>query len=139
VSPNRRPTVERGSEDSDWQAVKDAAKKLAFAEDRAIFNGYAEANIEGVREENSNPIVPLPADVRDYPDVAYEPVNCRNVSSAEKYLSEFQKQDRNPALKSRAKRREKRDMCLSKTLARTERRAAAARNPDQPARASTVS
>jgi uncharacterized linocin/CFP29 family protein len=35
--------VERGSEDSDWQSAKDAAKKLAFAEDRAIFNGYAEA------------------------------------------------------------------------------------------------
>ena len=34
--------VERGSEDSDWQPAKDAAKKLAFAEDRAIFNGYPE-------------------------------------------------------------------------------------------------
>ena len=32
--------VERGSDDSDWQPAKDAAKKLAFAEDRAIFNGY---------------------------------------------------------------------------------------------------
>ena len=31
--------VERGSDDSDWQSAKDAAKKLAFAEDRAIFNG----------------------------------------------------------------------------------------------------
>jgi uncharacterized linocin/CFP29 family protein len=60
--------VERGSDDSDWQPAKDAAKKLAFAEDRAIFNGYAEGDIRGVREDTSNPIVPLPADVRDYPD-----------------------------------------------------------------------
>jgi len=60
--------VERGSDDSDWQAAKDAAKKLALAEDRAIFNGYAEADIQGIREDTSNPIVPLPADVRDYPD-----------------------------------------------------------------------
>jgi uncharacterized linocin/CFP29 family protein len=60
--------VERGSDDSDWQAAKDAAKKLAFAEDRAIFKGYAEANIQGIREVTSNPIVALPADVRDYPD-----------------------------------------------------------------------
>ena len=60
--------VERGSEDSDWQPAKDAAKKLAFAEDRAIFNGYAEANIQGIRESTSNPIDTLPADVRDYPD-----------------------------------------------------------------------
>ena len=60
--------VERGSEDSNWQPVKDAAKTLAFAEDRAIFNGYREAGIQGIREATSNPIVALPADVRDYPD-----------------------------------------------------------------------
>ncbi len=41
---------------------------LSFAEDRAIFNGYAEADIQGIREGTSNPIVVLPADVRDYPD-----------------------------------------------------------------------
>src|SRR5277367_2229196 len=60
--------VERGSEDADWQPAKDAAKKLAFAEDRAIFNGYKEADIQGIREGTSNPIETLPADVRDYPD-----------------------------------------------------------------------
>src|SRR6185312_2175965 len=60
--------VERGSEDSNWQPAKDAAKKLAFAEDRAIFNGYREAGIQGIREGTSNPINALPADVCDYPD-----------------------------------------------------------------------
>ena len=60
--------VERGSDDSDWQPAKDAARKLAFAEDRAIFNGYPDANIQGIRESTSNPIESLPADVRDYPD-----------------------------------------------------------------------
>ena len=60
--------VERGSDDSDWQPAKDAAKKLSFAEDRTIFNGYREADIQGIREGASNPIVTLPADVRDYPD-----------------------------------------------------------------------
>src|ERR1700728_4252843 len=60
--------VERGSEDSDWQSAKDAAKKLAFAEDRAIFNGYREAEIQGIREGTSNSIETLPADVREYPD-----------------------------------------------------------------------
>jgi uncharacterized linocin/CFP29 family protein len=60
--------VERGSDDSDWQPAKDAAKKLAFAEDRAIFNGYHDADILGIRESTSNPIETLPADVRDYPD-----------------------------------------------------------------------
>src|SRR5580693_8826607 len=35
--------VERGSEDSDWQPVKAAARQIAFAEDRAIFDGYPAA------------------------------------------------------------------------------------------------
>jgi uncharacterized linocin/CFP29 family protein len=60
--------VERGSEDADWQPAKDAAKKLAFAEDRAIFDGFVDAGIQGIRESTSNPIETLPADVRDYPD-----------------------------------------------------------------------
>src|SRR3979409_1601903 len=37
----------RGSQGSDWDSVKDAAKKLAFVEDRAIFEGYDAASIEG--------------------------------------------------------------------------------------------
>jgi uncharacterized linocin/CFP29 family protein len=60
--------VERGATDSNWQPAKDAAKIIAFAEDRAIFDGYKEAGIEGIREGTSNPIHTLPADVRDYPD-----------------------------------------------------------------------
>jgi uncharacterized linocin/CFP29 family protein len=60
--------VERGANDSDWQPVKDAAKKIAFAEDGAIFEGYAAAGIGGIRQGTSNPIMTLPTDVRDYPD-----------------------------------------------------------------------
>jgi uncharacterized linocin/CFP29 family protein len=60
--------VERGANDSDWQPAKDAAKKLAFAEDRAIFEGYAAAGITGVRQGTNNPRRPLPADVRKYPE-----------------------------------------------------------------------
>jgi uncharacterized linocin/CFP29 family protein len=60
--------VERGANDSDWQPAKDAARQIAFAEDRAIFEGYAAAGIGGIRQGTSNPIMTLPADVRDYPD-----------------------------------------------------------------------
>ena len=60
--------VERGANDSDWQPAKDAARLLAFAEDRAIFEGYAAAGIGGIREGTSNPVMPLPADMRAYPD-----------------------------------------------------------------------
>lgn len=61
--------VERGANDSDWQPAKDAARLLAFAEDRAIFEGYAAAGISGIREGTSNPVLTLPPDVRAYPDV----------------------------------------------------------------------
>jgi uncharacterized linocin/CFP29 family protein len=60
--------VERGANDSDWQPVKDAARMLAFAEDRAIFEGYAAAGIVGVRQGTSNPKKSLPADIRKYPE-----------------------------------------------------------------------
>jgi len=61
--------VERGSEDSDWQPAKDAARQLAYAEDRAILDGYPAANIVGIREGTSNPTLSLPADISDYPEV----------------------------------------------------------------------
>src|SRR6201992_3767224 len=66
--------LERGAEDSDWQPAKDAARKIAFAEDRAIFHGYPAANIQGIREGTSNPIMTLPAEVRDYPDAVAQAV-----------------------------------------------------------------
>lgn len=60
--------VERGSKDSDWDPVKEAAKKLAFVEDRAIFEGYSAASIEGIRGASSNPKLTLPDDPRGMPD-----------------------------------------------------------------------
>src|SRR5271168_4416384 len=60
--------VERGANDSDWQPAKDAARQIAFAEDVAIFDGYAAAGIVGIRQGTSNPKMVLPSDVRDYPD-----------------------------------------------------------------------
>jgi uncharacterized linocin/CFP29 family protein len=64
--------VERGANDSDWQPLKDAAKRIAFAEDRAIFEGYAAAGIQGIRRGASNPIKALPHDTVHYPDVIAE-------------------------------------------------------------------
>ncbi|HEY7053118.1 MAG TPA: family 1 encapsulin nanocompartment shell protein [Mycobacterium sp.] len=61
--------VERGSQDSDWDPVKEAAKKLAFVEDRTIFEGYDAAGIEGIRQTTSNPALALPDDPREMPDV----------------------------------------------------------------------
>jgi uncharacterized linocin/CFP29 family protein len=69
-------SVERGSLDPDWQPVKDAAKKIAFAEDRAVFDGYAAGQITGVREAASSAALTLPADVRSYADVVSQAVSA---------------------------------------------------------------
>jgi uncharacterized linocin/CFP29 family protein len=69
VSRTAIDDVERGSQDSDWDAVKAAAKKLAFVEDRAIFEGYPAASIQGIRACSSNPALSLPEDPREIPDV----------------------------------------------------------------------
>jgi uncharacterized linocin/CFP29 family protein len=60
--------VERGAQDADWQPAKDAAKQIAFAEDRAIFEGYPAGGIDGVRAAVTNAPVALPAEVGEYPD-----------------------------------------------------------------------
>jgi uncharacterized linocin/CFP29 family protein len=67
--------VERGSNNSDWQPAKDAARMLAFAEDRAMFEGYDAAGIVGVRQGTSNPKKSLPADVREYPKAFAQALN----------------------------------------------------------------
>jgi len=67
--------VERGANDSDWQPLKDAARKIAFAEDRAVFEGNAPGGIVGIRRGTSNPAMTLPADVRDYPEAIAQALN----------------------------------------------------------------
>jgi uncharacterized linocin/CFP29 family protein len=59
--------VERGALDSDWSSLKEAARRIAFAEDRAVFDGYAAAGIQGIRQSTSNPVIALPANVTGYP------------------------------------------------------------------------
>ncbi len=68
--------VERGSEDSDWQPLKDAAKTIAFAEDHVVFEGYPEGGIDGIRQVTSNRKRTLPGDIRDYPEAVAEAVNA---------------------------------------------------------------
>ncbi|MFI1395966.1 family 1 encapsulin nanocompartment shell protein [Streptomyces sp. NPDC020681] len=68
--------VARGAKDADWQPVKDAARRFAFAEDRTVFEGYAAAGIAGLRETSSNQPLTLPAEVRDYPDAISQAVTA---------------------------------------------------------------
>ncbi|MGQ4511392.1 family 1 encapsulin nanocompartment shell protein [Streptomyces sp. DW26H14] len=75
VSRAQVDSVERGAQDADWDPVKDAARRLAYAEDRAVFEGYAAAGIEGVRAASSNPALTLPADARDYPNAISQAIS----------------------------------------------------------------
>lgn len=68
--------VERGAKDADWQPVKDAARRIAFTEDRAVFEGYAAAGVTGIRASASNPPLTLPADVRDYPNAVSQAISA---------------------------------------------------------------
>lgn len=67
--------VERGSTDSDWSPLKDAARKIAFAEDNSVFEGYDAAGIQGIRQASSNQALTLPSNVRGYPDTIAQAVS----------------------------------------------------------------
>lgn len=75
--------VERGSLDSDWQPLKDAARKIAYAEDRAVFDGYAAADIGGIRPGASNPALTLPAAAMGYPAAVAQAVNRLRLAGVE--------------------------------------------------------
>ena len=75
--------VERGALDSDWSPVKEAMRKIAFAEDRAVFDGYAAAGIEGIRASASNPVVSLPSGVKRYSDAVARAVGQLRLAGVE--------------------------------------------------------
>ncbi|GIH16260.1 family 1 encapsulin nanocompartment shell protein [Rugosimonospora africana] len=83
VSRQAVDDVERGAKDADWQPVKDAARQMAFAEDRAVFEGYQAAGITGVRGAASNPALALPADVRSYPDTISQAVSALRLAGVD--------------------------------------------------------
>jgi uncharacterized linocin/CFP29 family protein len=61
-------SVERGARDPDLDAVVEAAKKAAQAEDLAVFNGYAAAGIKGIIEASPHPKVTISEDYDRYTD-----------------------------------------------------------------------
>jgi uncharacterized linocin/CFP29 family protein len=83
VSRRQVDDVERGAQDADWQPAKDAAKRIAFAEDGAICDGYPGAGIEGLRPASSNPSVPLPGSVQDYPEAIAQAVSLLRVAGVD--------------------------------------------------------
>lgn len=75
--------VERGAVDSDWSPVKEAARTIAFTEDRAVFEGYAAAGIQGVREVSSNKPLTLSSSIKNYPDIVARAVSLLKLAGVE--------------------------------------------------------
>ncbi|MGO4615812.1 family 1 encapsulin nanocompartment shell protein [Nocardia sp. 2YAB30] len=75
--------VERGAQDTDLDPVKDAAKKIAFAEDRAIFEGYPAATITGVRARSSNQPITLPTDTRLVPEAVAQALSALRLAGVD--------------------------------------------------------
>jgi len=65
-------TIGRGSEDADLDPVREAAVKLALAEDTAVFHGYAAGGIKGIIEASADAALTIPESYEDYPAVVAE-------------------------------------------------------------------
>jgi uncharacterized linocin/CFP29 family protein len=59
--------IDRGTESPDLDMVVDAAKRLAAAEDRAVFRGFSAGEIIGIAEATPHDPVSIPDDYEDYP------------------------------------------------------------------------
>lgn len=83
ISHPKADDIECGSQDPDWDPVKAAAKKLAFAEDRIIFDGYPAAAVEGIRSASSNAALDLPEDPRDIPDAISQALSALRLAGVD--------------------------------------------------------
>ena len=63
--------VDRGADEIDLAPLTDAARRIALAENVAVFHGFPEGAIEGIIEQSPHPAVGLADDFESYPsDVA---------------------------------------------------------------------
>jgi uncharacterized linocin/CFP29 family protein len=68
-------SIGRGAKDADLQPLKNAARAIAMAEDRAVFHGYAPGQIEGIAEAAVGAKLSLTTDYLRYPAVVAEALN----------------------------------------------------------------
>jgi uncharacterized linocin/CFP29 family protein len=60
-------TVDRGAEDADLDALSQAARRIALAENTAVFNGWPEAGITGMAQASPHDRIPLTDDMNACP------------------------------------------------------------------------
>jgi len=64
--------VGRGAKDADLDPVRNAARAAAIAEDRAIFQGYDAAGIQGIFRASADRSLTIPESFESYPDIVAE-------------------------------------------------------------------
>jgi uncharacterized linocin/CFP29 family protein len=72
LSREELDAIGRGADDADLNPVRNAARAAAVAEDRAVFQGYPAANIEGIFAASSRQALSIPSNFDAYPDVVAE-------------------------------------------------------------------
>lgn len=72
VAREELEAIGRGAKDPDLDSVRNAARAAAIAEDRAIFQGYAAAGIEGIFVASGAQRLTIPDKYEGYPDIVAE-------------------------------------------------------------------
>jgi uncharacterized linocin/CFP29 family protein len=75
VARSEIEAINRGAKDPDLDSVIAAARKIAIAEDIAIFHGYPAANIHGICESKTGAALALGDDYESYPTMVSNALN----------------------------------------------------------------
>jgi len=76
VSRDEIEDASRGAEDMDLGELDEAVKRIAVAENTAIFHGYAAGGIVGISGASSHAPLPLQADYATYPTTVAQAVDA---------------------------------------------------------------
>jgi uncharacterized linocin/CFP29 family protein len=59
--------LELGAEDADLDPLREAARRIAAAEDGLVFDGHDDAGVRGMSAASPHDSLPIPEDYQDYP------------------------------------------------------------------------
>jgi uncharacterized linocin/CFP29 family protein len=75
VSRSEVDAAERGATDLDLPGLEEAGRRIALAENTAVFHGYGAGQIRGITENTSHTALTLSADAEHYPTAVAEAVD----------------------------------------------------------------
>jgi uncharacterized linocin/CFP29 family protein len=75
--------VEHGALDPDLEPVKQAATRIALAEDTAVFHGYAAGGLSGIGDRSPHQAIHIPKSYDEYPKIVAEALRVLRVAGVE--------------------------------------------------------